>query len=355
MEFIEKIIAIITTLLPILILVISSLYIIYKKHKKYKKVNKFIKNERKKHKLRYYAEIPSQNTAAGVAFLVEPLNRLTCGSLRNVTYRIIQATILELSINGTIEISQNRNQEVILKFTNKNEQMLKNSQKLILNLLKKYKNSKNEIKIEDFREYMKLDKEAYRNTFDNKFAKMIIDEQSGIGNCSTDRKKYNTMYWDAISVVISIFVIAFLCMSCFITLIGDAKTNSSLGLPINLNPRMIIFIEITLLMVICGINTLIKIAILMVKGRKIIYSSDQSRIEVLAILSEEGIEEREKWIALKKFLKDNTLIKDYDINSIKVNEKYLVYATLFGVADETQEDLGKYGPIVFDWKQIGGF
>lgn len=346
----RKVVGISLILLPIIVILIYILYIFLKNYIKYRHMDKFIKDERKKHKLKYYGEIPSGNTAVGVAFLVEPLNRLTCGNLGNVTYRIIQATILELSINGTIEIIQDENQEVILKFTNKNEEMLKNSQILILNLLKKYKNSKNEIKIEDFKEYMKLDKEAYKNTFDNEFARMIIDEQSKIGNCGTDRKEYNKMYNEMLSVSVSVFVMAFISMYCFITAIGQAKTNIKIEVTPILNMPMIILGILTLLMVICGIITIATIATLMAKGRKIIYNRDQTKIDLLAILSKEGISEREQWLALKNFLKDNTLIKDYDINSLVINEKYLVYATLFGVADETQEDLGKYGPIVFDWK-----
>lgn len=41
-----------------------------------------------------------------------------------------------------------------------------------------------------------------------------------------------------------------------------------------------------------------------------------------------------------------TLIKDHETESIVINEEYLVYATVFGIADKVQDELGKFKPLV---------
>ena len=41
-----------------------------------------------------------------------------------------------------------------------------------------------------------------------------------------------------------------------------------------------------------------------------------------------------------------TLMKDHETESIVINEEYLVYATVFGIADKVQDELGKFKSLV---------
>ncbi len=52
------------------------------------------------------------------------------------------------------------------------------------------------------------------------------------------------------------------------------------------------------------------------------------------ILTQAGVDEKEMWKGLKKYMKDFSLLKEKEIPSIVVWEKYLVYATVFGIAKE---------------------
>ena len=55
-----------------------------------------------------------------------------------------------------------------------------------------------------------------------------------------------------------------------------------------------------------------------------------------------------KWTNFKKFLKDNSLIKEHPPESIVVWNKYLVYGTALGVADEVYKSMKLYEPAVHD-------
>ena len=55
-----------------------------------------------------------------------------------------------------------------------------------------------------------------------------------------------------------------------------------------------------------------------------------------------------KWTNFKKFLKDNSLIKEHPPESIVIWNKYLVYGTALGVADEVYESMKLYKPEVYE-------
>ena len=55
-----------------------------------------------------------------------------------------------------------------------------------------------------------------------------------------------------------------------------------------------------------------------------------------------------KWMNFKKFLKDNSLIKEHPPESIVIWNKYLVYGTALGVADEVYESMKLYKPDVYE-------
>lgn len=55
-----------------------------------------------------------------------------------------------------------------------------------------------------------------------------------------------------------------------------------------------------------------------------------------------------KWINFKKFLKDNSLIKEHPPESIAIWNKYLVYGTALGVADEVYKSMKLNVPNIHD-------
>lgn len=55
--------------------------------------------------------------------------------------------------------------------------------------------------------------------------------------------------------------------------------------------------------------------------------------------SQEGIDEYTKWMAFKKFLEEFSTFEDYPVPSLIVWEHYMVYATMFGIADLVEKQL----------------
>ncbi len=57
-----------------------------------------------------------------------------------------------------------------------------------------------------------------------------------------------------------------------------------------------------------------------------------------------GVDYETEWKAFKKYLKDFSLIKEYPPESVLIWNKYLVYATALGIADEVKEAMEKILP-----------
>lgn len=55
--------------------------------------------------------------------------------------------------------------------------------------------------------------------------------------------------------------------------------------------------------------------------------------------TQEGIDEYTKWMAFKKFLKDFSTFEDYPVPSLIIWEHFMVYATMFGIADLVEKQL----------------
>ena len=67
----------------------------------------------------------------------------------------------------------------------------------------------------------------------------------------------------------------------------------------------------------------------------------------IAVLTQKGYDERIVWKALKRYLLSNSLLNEKDVPQLVVWEKYLVYATAFGIADKVIEQMKAKYPKVF--------
>jgi len=66
--------------------------------------------------------------------------------------------------------------------------------------------------------------------------------------------------------------------------------------------------------------------------------------DVFGKWTKEGLTYYRKWINLKKFLEEFSLISEYPPDSVIVWEEFLVYATAFGIADKVEKALKKLVP-----------
>ena len=56
-------------------------------------------------------------------------------------------------------------------------------------------------------------------------------------------------------------------------------------------------------------------------------------------LTQKGVEEKEQWNGLKNYMKDFSLLKEREVPELVLWEKYLVYATVFGIADKVLKQI----------------
>ncbi len=56
-------------------------------------------------------------------------------------------------------------------------------------------------------------------------------------------------------------------------------------------------------------------------------------------LTDKGLEEKAKWVGLKKYMEDFSLLNEKEVPDLKLWEKYLVFATAFGIADKVLKQL----------------
>ena len=59
----------------------------------------------------------------------------------------------------------------------------------------------------------------------------------------------------------------------------------------------------------------------------------------LSNLSQKGIDEKEKWKGLKKYMEDFSLLNEKEVPALTLWEEFLVYATAFGIADKVIKQL----------------
>ena len=57
---------------------------------------------------------------------------------------------------------------------------------------------------------------------------------------------------------------------------------------------------------------------------------------------------------LKKFLKDFTLLDERELKEVKLWKDYMIYATLFGIADKVIKEMKKVNPAYFDMDKVAG-
>jgi len=87
----------------------------------------------------------------------------------------------------------------------------------------------------------------------------------------------------------------------------------------------------TIPIMLIAIYTLIIIGINIIQTSKLIKRFDG--------YTQKGINEQVKWKAFKKFMVEFSLLKEKEIPQLVLWEKYLVYATAFGVADKVIKQL----------------
>ncbi len=295
------IIAIIVIAIIILILFILKIIKYAKELSRIKKTK--IKPEMK---LDYFRDFPDEEATPGEASFLYYFNKK--GAFTNNVAKIVSATILNLALKKVIafeESQEKKNNIYIVINKGVDVSSLKQDEKSIYDLLIKveeYAKKKNKDSINQDRISMK-DIENYAKKNDTSFLAKIEGLEKIAESAEETKGNYNREVekladkWSTKSAIY--FVVAIFCIPAAIFIIPPL---------------------VAILCIICGI--------LCIKIRS-----------NLRTLTQKGENEREQWRALKKYMEDFSLLNEREVPELVLWEKYLVYATAFGIADKVLAQL----------------
>lgn len=294
-EFLVKTIPVVLAIVWIIINVLL-IFIYLKKMTKYIKTNKQLKKYEPTTKLQYFRDLPDENSTPGEALKTLDVNISTFTPTN--FGKVFSATMLDLSLKGYLEIRQEKNQrgkDIIQIYILKElDDEMESDEKRIMEFIKKASKGKDSLTLKDLENYIKnhttstdlLLKDTYDKVNKQLIGKKIIDR-----DIQKEYKKYkdNQTYY--------ILAIIFLLCFTFIAFII---------------PVFIFIIDAVL----CG-----KVA------------------KKLNVLTQKGVDMKEQWKGLKKYMEDFSMLDRREVPELVIWEKYLVYATVFGIADKVIKQL----------------
>lgn len=269
-----------------------------------KKFKGLVKVEPNK-KMDYFRDIPNENESpAEVAFLYY-YNK----SSQNVAMpRILSSTILDLSLKKYVTFEVNdtlpKKEQVKIKLiNNENAEPLKESERLVLDLFRKIPEDSSvpEFNMKDFEKYAKKHNSSFLNHID-KIQKQAKKEQEEIGHYNKKAEEsHNNWSVGGLLLIIILAMVSMFTMGIF---------------EVGIFPLVTLIIPGVIYSVMC----------FAISGR---YNG----------LTQTGVDEREEWEGLRKYMEEYSMIKDREVLEVALWEKYLVYATLFGNAEKVLKQL----------------
>ena len=247
---------------------------------------------------KYYRDIPNENSSAAQAAFVYYFKN---SNISMHTADVISATTLNLCLKKflTFEIlDEKKNSIKITLNTNMDENLLTESEKSVFNMYKKV-NSTNSFTMKEFQKYCKSHSSSCLSSF-NSIADNAKDESIQENNYNNTVESQHSK-WSGLGI-------GYIFLAIFSPLLMIAS-----------------FIPA----IICAVYTL-KIA-----GK---YNT----------LTQKGVDEQEAWKGLKNYMEDFSMMKEKEVPELALWEKYLVFATAFGIADTVLKQLKVVYPQMLD-------
>lgn len=289
------------------ILVNTSIGIMFSK--KIKKNKQFLEknpNILPEQQLEYYRELPDkEETPLEAVFILKTGYKQSC--LPNV----FSATILNFALKGYIRIEQEGKTIKILLNKIKTDE-LTGDEKKVLGILRAASNN-NELTMAELEKYIKNYPSKLMN-LNSTFEKVSKTQASEKGKFDTNRFNKQIVY--AEKNVGYIFLLIIIITASIFT-IGYAYKNVQSMLITCTIISLAFFIVVTI------INLILNI--------KITTSFNG--------FTQKGINEQEQWKAFKKYMEDFSYLNEKEIPELVLWEKYLVYATAFGIASKVLKQL----------------
>ena len=294
-EWINKYLPIILFIGLILINII--LIIAYvKKIIKYSKKLKELKKYEPTTKLEYYRDLPDENSTPGEAMKIFNMN---INSFTSSNFgKVFSATMLDLALKGYLEIKQEKNskgkENINIYVLKQVSDGLKPSEARIMTFVRDAAKGKEVITLKELEKYIEEHptkiQSLLKGTYDA-VNNQLIKEQIIDSEIQKEYKKYKDIQTGYIAAIIFLFCFT---LTAFIV------------------PLIIFAIDA----IMCG-----KIA------------------KKLNVLTQKGVDMQEQWKGLKKYMEDFSMLDRREVPELVIWEKYLVYATVFGVAEKVIKQL----------------
>lgn len=297
----KRIVTVLITICIVIVLAVVLIFsfVIIRYKRELSKIDK-IKAEQS---IEYFRDFPDENATPAEAAFLYYFDKDT--AFKNNISKIVSATILSLALKKIISFEQDQKENVYI-IINKDYKEVKNvDESNIYNLLasieeylyrhSKSKEEKIKISMKDIENYAKKHDQAFLSKIDQ-IEKIVKTVQANKGNYNEETEKEAKKWKSKANVY---YIMATFCLFM-----------STIIIPI--------FFLIPL--IICGIFCG-KIA---KKTRN---------------LTQKGANEKEEWKALKKYMEDFSLLNEREVPELVLWEKYLVYATAFGIADKVLSQL----------------
>lgn len=315
-------------LIIILSIEVIILLFIFKDIKTYFNINKS-GNKIEKRNLEYFRDIPREETSTPGegAFLYYFDNNFnwTDGKQSDV----LAANILNLCLKGYISFEKKLEDKIYISIL-KGKEDLKEDEKEIYNLIKDAIGKKESIEVKELQDFAKKNYDKYsahvrsmvKHIKENLYSENIIDKKQ--------EKLYDKTYSPTPTIFAGIFmaIIIFILMS--LLPIIDVGYLAAFG----------ISIRNSLLEIILALVPIIAMLIILEQNRKKARGN-------LYKLTQKGEDEQAEWKGLSKYLKHYSLLNERGVFDIIIWEKYLVYATAFGISEKVIEELHASYPYVF--------
>ncbi len=285
----NKMIAIGVICFLVAVILIISIIMIKKMRKYIEKLSKMEKRYKPTQELDYFRKIPDETATPAEALFLN-LGGITTSS--NNIGDIFSATLLDLNLKGYIEIKVDESKKgkdgIIIKVL-KGEEDLPENEKVLFSFLVKMMDYKKETSIKELQKKISSSTSAVSGMMKNLTTKVTKIQEEKENYNKEEKKKFDKYL--TLLILYLIFGINFI----FII------------------PVSILFL----------INALLCFKIM----------------RRCNTLTQKGVDEAEKWKALKKYMLDFSLLNEKEVPSIVIWEKYLVFATAFGIADKVLKQL----------------
>ncbi len=261
--------------------------------------------------MEYFREIPRENATPAQAIYVynETLSTVSTNQMGN----IFSATLLDLCLKKYIEFEENPNDKknIIIKILKKeSDSKLEKTEIIILQYIVGAAKGNSQITVKDIEKYMKkhssnlinLKEDVEKASVRELEIKRLYSEKE-----AREKSKYGT---DSIFNFTSIIIVGFMLFG--------------------LMPVLIEYINTKIMLI--GVFSLIIIYIF--RGLSI-----RKYAKTINVYTQKGIDEKQMWRGLKKYMEDFSMLDKREIPEIAIWEHFLVYATAFGIADKVIKQL----------------